>query len=312
MGYQVGYFLPATESVYEVIRAALPADMKLVTLATRDRAEELERVRGLDFLISVRASAETIGAASRLRLLQLPGVGHDQVDLDAARRAGIPVALSLGGSSEAVAEHALMLMLAVGRRLVELAQSLRAGKWWMWERRTLCHGMFGKTLGIIGLGRIGREVAARAAAFGMSVQYYDAIRVDGYRFAELNDLLRTSDLVTIHCPLTDVTRGLLNRERIGLMKPGAILINTARGELVNEAALLEALLSGRLAGAGLDVFEKEPPDPASPLLHMDQVIATPHVATGTLDSLQVKAAYYVENIGRVLAGQAPIGLLTET
>src|SRR4051794_27347805 len=149
MTWSVGYFLPATESVYGVLRTILPDDMNLVTLKIHDPAEEIECVRDLDFLIAVRASADIIGAAAKLRLLQLPGVGYDQVDLQAARRAGIPVALSLGGSSEAVAEHTLMLMLAVSRRLVELAQSLRAGKWWMWERRTVSYGLFGKTLGVI-------------------------------------------------------------------------------------------------------------------------------------------------------------------
>lgn len=248
MVHRVGYFLPATEPVYEVIRAALPADMRLVTLQTRDRTEELERVRELDFLIAVRANHEMISAAKGLRLLQLPGVGYDQVDLQAARSAGIPVALSLGGSSEAVAEHALMLMLAVSRRLVELAHSLRQGNWWMWERRTVSYGLFGKTLGIVGMGRIGREVARRAAAFGMSVQYSDIRPVEDYSHVELQELLRTSDIVTLHCPLTESTRGLMNAERIAMMKPRSILINTARGELVDEAALHAGLRSGRLAG----------------------------------------------------------------
>src|SRR5262249_17739957 len=153
---------------------------------------------------------------------------------------------------DAVAEHALLLMLAVSRRLCEMTASLRAGKWWMWERRTVSYGLAGKRLGIIGMGRIGRDVAARAAAFGMSIQYSDVMEAEGYRRCELDDLLRSSDIVTIHCPLTDATRALLNRERIAMMKPGAILINTARGEILDEAALYDALASGRLAGAGLD------------------------------------------------------------
>jgi glyoxylate reductase len=206
----------------------------------------------------------------------------------------------------------MLLMLAACRRLVELANSLRGGKWMMWDRRTSCVGLKGKTLGIIGMGRIGRAVGARAAAFGMSIQYYDLIQVDGFRRCALEHLLGTSDIVSIHCPLTDETRRLLNRERIALMKRGSILVNAARGGIVDEAALHEALATGHLAAAGLDVFEKEPPEPANPLLHMDQVIVTPHVATGTLDSLQAKARFYVENIHRVLAGEQPIGLITET
>ena len=307
MAYQVGYFLRAPESVYSVIRAALPSGMHLVTLT--GPGQELERVRELDFVISVRMNAEVIEAGRRLRLLQLPGVGYDQVDMAAAKRVGLPVAQSLGGSSDAVAEHALMLMLAVSRRLVELAVSLRAGKWWMWERRTVSYGLQGKTLGIIGLGRIGSEVAVRAAGFGMTIQHHDAVPSPRYPFADLQTLLRTSDIVSIHCPLTAETRHLLNADRIGTMKPGAILINTARGGIVDEAALYQALVAGHLAGAGLDVFEKEPPGIDNPLLHLDQVIATPHVSTGTFDSLRAKAAFYAENIRRVLDGKPPLGLL---
>ena len=196
MPYQVGYFLRANEGVYNVIRGALPQGMNLVTLASKDPQEELDRIRDLDFLISVKATAEMIHAAQKLRFLQLPGVGHDQVNLRAAAKAGIPVALSVHGSSDAVAEHAMLLMLAVSRRLCEMASSLRAGKWWMWERRTASYGLTGKVLGIIGMGRIGKEVAARAAAFGMSIQYFDLFRVQGYRHCELDELLRTSDIVT--------------------------------------------------------------------------------------------------------------------
>jgi phosphoglycerate dehydrogenase-like enzyme len=309
MDYKVGYFLRANESVYSVIRSALPRDMRLVTLTGKDQGEEVDAIRDLDFLISVKATGEMIRAAQKLRLLQLPGVGYDQVNLDAAAKKGIPVAVSASGSSEAVAEHAMLLMLAVSRRLVEMASSLRAGKWWMWERRTASYGMLGKTLGIIGMGRIGHDVAKRAAAFGMAVQYTDVVRVEGYRYCALEELLRTSDIVSLHCPLTAETSGLLDRSRIGLMKPRAILINTARGGIVDEAALHEALLDGRLAGAGLDVFAQEPPDANNPLLHMDQVIATPHISTGTLDSLQAKATFYGDNIRRVLAGEQPQGLL---
>jgi phosphoglycerate dehydrogenase-like enzyme len=312
MGYQVGYFLPANESVYSVIRSALPDDMRLVTPARRNAQDEIDCVRDLDFLIAVKVTEEMIRNARKLRLIQLPGVGHDQVNLEAAARAGIPVAIAASGSSDAVAEHTLLLILATCRRLVELANSLREGKWMMWDRRTVSFGLQGKTLGIIGMGRIGREVAARATAFGMSIQYYDVIAVDGFPRCSLEDLLRTSDIVTIHCPLTAETVRLLNRERIELMKKGSILINAARGEIVDEAALHEALMAGHLAGAGLDVFEREPPEPANPLLHMDQVTITPHVATGTLDSLRTKAAFYAENMRSVLAGEQPLGLISES
>jgi D-3-phosphoglycerate dehydrogenase len=247
--------------------------------------------------------------AERLRLLQLPGVGYDQVDLETLHRRGIPVALSLSGSSECVAEHALMLMLAVSRRLVELDRSLRQGGWLMWGRRTVSHSLYGRTLGLIGLGRIGREVADRAKAFGMMARYNDLVRAEGYPYLALDELLATSDIVSLHVPLTAENYHLLNRARLSAMKKGAILINTARGGLVDEAALYELLCSGHLAGAGLDVFEKEPPDVTQPIFGMDQVVVTPHVATGTLEALEAKAAFYAENIRRVIAGVPPEGLL---
>ena len=162
---------------------------------------------------------------------------------------------------------------------------------------------------MIGIGRIGQEVAARAAAVKMTVQYHDPVRVSGYRYVELDDLLASSDVISLHIPLTAGTRGLIDRRRISQMKQGAFLINTARGELVDEAALYEALHSGHLAGAGLDVLAKEPPDLSNPLLRLEQVILTPHVGTGTLDSLREKARFYGSNIERVLSGEHPEGLL---
>jgi phosphoglycerate dehydrogenase-like enzyme len=133
--------------------------------------------------------------------------------------------------------------------------------------------------------------------------------VDGFAFRNLPELLETSDILSLHCPLTADTNGLMNRERIGMMKRAAILINTARGGLVDEVALFEAISSGRLAGAGLDVLAVEPVDPANPLLRLEEVVVTPHVATGTIDSLRVKAQGYAENIRRVLAGDEPLGLV---
>jgi D-3-phosphoglycerate dehydrogenase len=310
MTYKVGYFLPANNDVFDVIRAYLPSGAELLTLKSKDPQEALETIRDLDFLISVRATTEMIQNARKLRLLQLPGVGTDLVDLDAAAEAGIPVAVTLNGSSESVAEQTMLLMLATCRRLVELANSIRQGKWLMWDRRTVSYGLFGKTLGIIGLGRIGTQVAIRARAFGMSVQYYDIVPKEGFTFNELPDLLRTSDIVSVHCPLDKSTKHLLNRERIGLMKTGAVLVNTARGGIVDERALYDALCTGQLAGAGLDVLEVEPVDPNNRLLQLEQVTITPHVATGTIDSLRAKAEDYATNISRVLRGEEPLGLVT--
>jgi phosphoglycerate dehydrogenase-like enzyme len=268
-------------------------------------------MRTLDFLIAVRVTARMVENAPRLRFIQLPGVGYDKVDLAAVARAGIPVAMSFAGSSEAVAEHTMLLLLAVSRRVVELCNSVRAGQWLMWERRTCSHNLLGKALGLIGCGRTGQEVARRAAAFGMTIRYYDKAPVEGFAFAPFEELLATSDIVSLHVPLTAETRHMIGAAQIAGMKPGAILINTARGGLVDEAALYEALASGHLRGAGLDVFEVEPPGLENRLLQLEQVVVTPHVSTGTLESLEAKAAMYADNIRRVLAGLEPVGLLPQ-
>lgn len=284
---RVGYFLPAGEDVIAEIRRALDPDWELVT-------DPL--ARDLDFVIAARMNREAIESAPRLRLIQLPGVGSDKVDLAAAAERGIPVCEGAAGSNEEVAEFTILLMLAVSRHIVEITNRTRSGGWKPWGWRTRSHSLHGKQLGIVGMGRIGREVARRAEAFGMHVAA-----------GPVDELLESSDYLSLHCPLKPETRHLLNRERIARMKPHAILINTARGELVDESALIEALRSGHLAGAGLDVLEREPPEPGNPLLEMDQVICTPHLATGTIDSLRAKAAFYAENIRRVLRGAEPMG-----
>ncbi len=300
---RAGYFLPATAEIYAEIGAAFDPGWELVAPGRVTERESIEILRDLDFAISARMTAAMIEAAPSLRLIQLPGVGFDNVDLATASARGVPVAAAPAGSSEEVAEHTMMLMLAVSRRLVEIANSTRAGQWLTWERRVLCHSLHGKRLGIAGMGRIGREVARRAEAFGMTVI---PLRVGSEDFDES---LRSCDYISLHCPLNESTRRLLDRRRIASLKPGAILITTARGELVDEAALIDALREGRLAGAGLDVLEREPPVRSNPLLAMETVVVTPHLATGTIDSLRAKAAYYAANIRRVLRGEPPEGLV---
>jgi phosphoglycerate dehydrogenase-like enzyme len=304
MSLKVGYFMRANDGIYAAVREALPAGCELVTLAPGD--DPAEKAKGLGFLIAGKVTREMIEAAPGLRLIQTPGVGYDGIDLAAAAARGIPVAFTVCGNTDEVAEHTLLLMLAVSRRLVELDAALRAGRWLMWDRRLQSFNLKGRTLGLIGFGRIGQAVAVRAAAFGMEIQYADPVAVPGWRRADLDELLGTSDYASLHVPLTPATRGLLDARRIGLMKRGAVLINTSRGEAVNEGALIEALRGGRLAGAGLDVFAKEPPSQDNPLLSMPNVVVTPHVGSGTADGLRVKAAWYAANIRRVLSGEAPL------
>jgi phosphoglycerate dehydrogenase-like enzyme len=304
MSYCVGYWLPATEEVFDVIRGSLPAGCELVTPGGGRLLEQV--APNLDFLIAGKVAAEVVGRASRLKLIMSPGAGTDGISLEAAAAAGIPVAATVCGNIDEVAEHTILLMLAVSRKLPELDASIRAGSWLMWSRRLESHTLAGKALGIVGLGRIGTAVARRAQAFGMGVSYFDCVHRPGYTYMELDELLATSDYVSLHVPLTPATRALVNAERMAAMKQGAVLINTARGEVVDEKALAAALCEGRLGGAGLDVFESEPPSASNPLLAMPNVVLTPHVASGTVDSLRRKAAQYAENIRRILDGVEPI------
>jgi len=303
MAYRVGYFMRANEGVYSVLRAQLPAGVELVTLGSQDEPAQL--IRDLDFLIAGKVTRAMLDAAPRLRLIMAPGIGTDGIDLSAAAEKAIPVSITVPGNVTEVAEHTRLLMLAVCRRLIELDRGLRQGRWMMWERRLESFNLSGRTLGLVGMGRIGQAVAKRAAGFDMRIQYHDPVRAAGFPYAPLDELLGASDFVSLHVPLTSQTARLLNAERIRLMKPTAVLINTSRGEVVEETALVAALKAGRLAGAGLDVFIQEPLPADHPLLSLDNVVLTPHAASGTLDGLRAKAAVYAANIRRVLAGQPP-------
>ena len=270
----------------------------------------LRRIPSIDFLLAGRASAALIAAGTRLKLIQHPGVGVDQIDLAAAAARGIPVATCPHATTETVAEHTLMLMLAVSRRLVEVHQATAQGRWLMWERRLVSHCLLGRTLGLVGGGRIGRAVARLAGAFGMTVLCHDTQRVDGLRQVALDELLATSDIVSLHVPLTPQTAGMFGAAAFAAMKRGAILINCARGELIDEGALHAALVAGHLGGAGLDVFAREPVPAQNPLLHLPQVIVTPHVANGTFESFAQRAQFYIENFVRVSRGEAPECVVT--
>jgi phosphoglycerate dehydrogenase-like enzyme len=299
---RAGYFLPATEEALAIIKAEFPVWYELVPLPRP--GAECEVLPGLDFVVAHRFTMAMAGAARRLRMLQLPGVGYDQVDPAAVASLGIPVAQGLAGSDEEVAEHTMLLMLAVSRHLIELDRGVKAGEWPCWTYRVHSHSLYGRTLGLIGYGRIARQVHARAKAFGMRV-----LHTGRRKGAGIGHVLRDSDIVSLHLRLDASTHHILDAGRIAMMKPGAILINTARGGLVDEAALAAALESGRLAGAGLDVLEHEPARADNPLLRLANVVLTPHTATGTIESLRAKARLYRENFERVVAGGDPLGLV---
>jgi D-3-phosphoglycerate dehydrogenase len=228
--------------------------------------------------------AELIQAAPSLRVVSRHGVGYDTVDVEALTRRRIPLAVVNESNPATVAEHTLALMLALARHLKAYDSALRAGDF-AWRLRAESVELFGKTVLLVGFGRIGREVARRCAAFSMEVLVYDPhvptgeiARAGGSPAGGLMAALGAADFVSLHAPLGPETRSLINAQALACMKPGAILVNTARGGLIDEPALAAALAEGRLAGAGLDVFAPQPPAPDNPLLGMDNVILTPHSA----------------------------------
>jgi D-3-phosphoglycerate dehydrogenase / 2-oxoglutarate reductase len=254
-----------------------------------------------------RVSAEVIATGRpRLKVIGRAGVGVDNIDLEAARRADVIVVHAPLAATLSVAEHTLALMFALARRIPAADASLRRGEW----RKADFEGreLFDKTLGLIGVGRIGRAVAQRASALGMRLLAYDplvakeAVRQAGAQPVDLARLLEESDYISLHLPLDDSTRRLLGRAELARLKPGARLISTSRGGIVDEAALLEALDSGHLAGAALDVFEKEPPG-SSPLVRHPAVIVTPHIAAQTAEAQARASADIVAEVLAALRGE---------
>src|SRR5438876_5532459 len=257
---------------------------------------------------------EFFRAAPKLKLVQLTSAGYDRVDVEAARKAKVPVANNGGANSVAVAEHAVMLMLAVLKKLVYHHLNVVSGTWRASDFASIrTYEVEGKRLGIIGLGNIGKKVARRVQGFDMDVRYYDVLRLTadqedalGVRYALLHELLRTSDVVTLHVPLNDVTRKMMSTKQFAMMKKSAILINTCRGPVVDEDALHQALTSGTIAAAGLDVMVEEPPKKNHPLFSLPNVTLTPHSAGPTWDNWTKAYRNGCDNIHRMEAGQSPL------
>ncbi|HEX7513833.1 MAG TPA: phosphoglycerate dehydrogenase, partial [Candidatus Methylomirabilis sp.] len=264
----------------------------------------IDRLREADVALNIRGrtlfTAEALGACPKLKLISIWGTGTDNVDLPAAAARGVTVTNTPGANAIAVAEHTVALMLAVAKQLASADQAMRQGGW----PRNLVPQLRGKRLGLVGTGLIGREVAAMARGLGMEVvawTFHPSARLAdslGLRYVEIDELLRTSDIVSLHLRATPETRHFLNRARLAMLKPGAILVNTARGALIDEAALVECLREKRIARAGLDVFEAEPLPAGHPLLGLPNVLLTPHAAGMTPEVIQNGLAMAVDNIER--------------
>lgn len=275
---------------------------------TLSEDELIERLSGVVATIaSIEPYSERVfRSAPELRCVARFGVGYDRIDLAAARRYGVTVVMAFGSNHEAVADHALALMAALAHRILHYDRRVRSGEWGTLRHR----GLHGAVVGIVGFGRIGRALARRCRGFAARILVHDplveaeTVRHLGCEPVGLEELLRTADFVSLHCPASPATRHLIDASRLSLMRPDAYLVNTARGELVDEAALVEALRERRIAGAGLDVFASEPLRD-SPLLGLDNVVLSPHVAGLSDDAIRRMAAMCVDNILHVLRGEDP-------
>jgi D-3-phosphoglycerate dehydrogenase len=293
------------------IEAAIPADWTARFIEENSQAARTALIRDADivFVMAAAMPKEMLAEARRLRLIQKLGAGLDKIDLDFCREQGIGVARLHAGNSIPVAEHTILLMLATYRQLPQLDRRTRAGNWSKEDARGTHRSLQHKKVGLVGFGAIGKEVAKRLRAFNVDILYYDPIRAPadveqglGVTYADLDALMREADIVSLHLPLMPQTKNIINAQRIAAMKKGAVLINCARGGLVDELALADALKTGRLFGAGVDAFSQEPPV-GNPLLALDNTVVTPHLAGATFDNFAGVVARSVENTKAALAGK---------
>ena len=290
-------------NTYERLRALLPAEQfELLVVDTLEKYEKLSEAE-IVILRIFKATKEMMQRNPKLKMILRWGAGFDSVDIEEAGRRGILVTNTPGANANAVSELAVMLMLAVERKLLCHIRSLEQGQWSKNDYLNSSFSLNNKVIGIIGGGNIGRQVAKRVRAFGAKVQYYDPVRLTATQeqdfqmeYVPLDVLIATSDILTIHVPLLPSTKHMIGAEQIKQMKPGAVIINTARGGLVDDEALVQAVQEGRLAGAGLDVVEREPLPEDSELLQNPNIIVTPHIGGGTADLGDVIIPILVQDI----------------
>jgi lactate dehydrogenase-like 2-hydroxyacid dehydrogenase len=311
----------ATHELFEPARQILQKSCEVEYWDKRDRPPRkdlLRRVKdkeGLVCLLTEKINEELLGTAPKLRIVANVAVGFDNIDLAACTKHGVAVTNTPGVLDETTADFAWTLLMATARRLGEGEALARSGKWKGWNLDQLVGtDVWGKTLGIVGFGRIGRAVARRASGFQMKLIYTDAVRVPEQvenelktEFRGMDALLAEADFITVHVPLLPETRGLFNAARFARMKPTAFLINTSRGPVVDEAALVSALKKGRIAGAALDVYEKEPT--IHPGLKRANVVLTPHIASASLETRTKMACMAAENVVALFAGKRPPNIL---
>ncbi len=305
---RVFYISHAPPEVYAIIRAQVPAGLELVTLERDSDDERRERIAACEVVIVAANPLRKplIDAARRLELVHHQGVGwQDTTDHAELEARGIPLALTPEGTTAGVAEHTVLLMLSILKLLPFADAELRQGRFHVNALRPMSRELAGMTVGYVGMGRIAQAVAARLRAFGTRGVFFDpnVAAFEDLERKSLDALLAESDVLSLHLPLTRDTRHLIGAAQLARMKPGAYLVNTARGGLVDEPALVAALESGRLAGAALDVFETEPLPAGHALTKLRNVVLTPHISAGTRDALSTKMRALFANVERFYRGE---------
>lgn len=300
---------PFNSQMQASLHKVLPEGFELFEVPSTEAYGKLQEA---DYIIfrTLELREETLKTLTRTKFIQRWGAGYDIVDIQAAGERNIPVAVMSGINAIQVAEMTILLTLAVLRNLIQVHNGIMNRHWPKNEFMKRSFVINGKQVGIVGLGSIGTKVAALFRAFGAEVQYYDIKRRSpeteaacAVRYLPFEELLKTSDIVSLHVPLDDRSKNMMNRETLALMKPSALLVNTARGGVVDESALYDALSQNRLLGAGLDVFENEPIQQESPLRSLNNVVMSPHVAGNTVDNSDNMAKRAIENILKFSQGQ---------
>jgi len=310
-----------TPAVLEVGFRCAPEGLEVVVAdVKRDPEHALAAVAESDFVLALAGAvtpAVLEAARGRVRLIQLLSAGYDEMDAPLAREYGLAVATNGGANAPSVAEHIILLILASYRHLTEVAAMVRRGAWESsFTTSRLTYEIGGKTIGLVGMGNIGRALAQRLQGFGVTLLYYDVRRLSegeeqafGLSYCALPTLLAAADIVSLQVPLNPDTRQLVGEAELALMKPTALLVNTSRGEVIDEAALARALNRGQILGAALDVLAQEPPPPGHPLLDLDNCLITSHCAGPTFDSWPRRFQNGFANIARVLQGLEPEWLI---
>ncbi len=300
-----------SDPLSEVGVKKLETEAEVDVITNLSPEELIEKIKDYDALAirsGTKVTADVIAAADKLKVIGRAGVGVDNIDIDAATKRGIIVVNTPGGNTISAAEHTIAMMLSMARNIPQANNTLKNGEW----NRKKYTGVevYNKTLGVVGLGRIGVEISTRMRSFGMRILAYDPFITEekaaelGVKLTNLDEIFRESDFITVHTPLTEETRNLIDEEEIGIMKPGVRIINCARGGIINEATLAKAVAEGRVAGAAIDVFTKEPPT-GNPLLEQEGIVVTPHLGASTAEAQVNVAVAVAEQILAVGRGELP-------